>query len=86
MAGIQNLLDTIESVGELVVDVTELVKRGIGIGSLGKLFEVLGDAKELVENATASLPELTDVDADEAGLLASAAYVQIQRIVTAVVG
>lgn len=84
MAGIDKTLETLEDVGELVVDVVDLVKRGVGIGSLGRLFEVVRVLTEVGRDAPMALPELTDVDSAEAGRIASAAYVQIKRIVVAV--
>lgn len=86
MAGIARSVETIQDVGEIVVDLAVLMKHGLGLGSISKLLAVLADVKELIADAQAALPELSDVDANEAGQLAAASYTQIKRIVAAVVG
>lgn len=86
MAGIAKSVETIQDVGEVVVDVATLVKGGVSLGNLGHLLAILNDVKELIADARQALPELADVDAAEAGQLATAAYTQIKRIVVAVVG
>lgn len=82
--GIDKTLETLEDVGELVVDVLELAKRGVGLGSLARLLEILRDVQAVGTDAPAALPELTDIDPVEAGRLATAAYVQVKRIVLAI--
>ncbi len=84
MAGIDKTLETLEAVGELVVDVVDLMKKGVGLGSLARLLGVLHDLSLIGEDAPGALPELADVDSAEAGRIATTAYVVVKRIVAAV--
>ncbi len=82
--GIDKTLETLDDVGELVADAITLVKRCIGLGSLPRLLEILRDVQELAQDAPSALPELTDVDPVEAGKIATAAYIQVKKIVAAI--
>ncbi len=82
--GIENSKRVIAELGEIAVTVIGIAKRGIGLGSLRQLLAVLEDVKELASAAPKALPELTDVDAKEAGELATASYVLVKSIVAAV--
>lgn len=82
--GIDKTLETLDDVGELVADAVTLVKRGVGLGSLPRLLEILRDVQALAEDAPAALPELKDVDAVEAGRIATSAYTQVKKIVAAI--
>ncbi len=74
--GIEDIRDLGNGVAELVCDGIDLVK-----GSYMKIFEVIADIKVIVKAAPAALPELKDLDADEAAELTKLAYVLVARIV-----
>lgn len=82
--GVQKTKETLENLAELAVDAAVLVKGGITFGSLGKVLEVLGNLKALVESAPQALPELMELDPAEAGEVATAAYVAVKKVVAAV--
>lgn len=80
---IDKTIKSLDDLGELVLDVMALVKRGIGLGSLASLVEAVSDLRELSEDLPGALPELADLDASEAARIAAAAYSQLQKIVAA---
>lgn len=84
MASVAKTLETIDDVGELVVDVIAIVRRGVGLGSVARLLEVVSDLTELADDAPKALPELVDLDAAEAGQIAAASYALIKKILASV--
>ncbi len=83
MATIDKTLETIDDIGRLVTNVVALMRSGITIGTLGRARAIVGDLRELAEDAPGALPELADLDSTEAGRLAAAAYAQVKRILAA---
>lgn len=81
MAGIQETLETIQALKELVVDAIDVSKGGITFSDLAKLFEIIGDLKDLADSAPKALPELKDLDAGEIGQISAAAYQALREIV-----
>jgi hypothetical protein len=83
--GIDKTLETVADLQKLAVDGIALVKSGpIGFGSLGRLFVILSDIKELANDAQAAMPELKDVDATEAGRVAAATYTLVKAVMVAI--
>jgi hypothetical protein len=62
--GIENTLATFADLQSLAVDGIRLAKRGPwGFGTLARVVGIINDVKNLVADATAALPELSDLEA-----------------------
>lgn len=81
MPGIDHTKKTIESLSTLVTDLVSVAISGIGFSTIPKLFQVAADIKEIASEIPQSLPELNDLDAQEAAQLGSAAYDIIKNII-----
>lgn len=84
--GIVHTLKMLADVKTLMVDVVHIAKKGVGIGALKEVFEILSEVKTLIAEAPQTLPELKDLDASEAARLAEASYQMVKDIITAIVG
>jgi len=84
VVGVEKSKETLADLAELACDGIDLFKKGIGLGSFGKIVEILADVKELIADAPLALPELADLNAVEAAELGAAAYVAVKKIVDAV--
>lgn len=87
MLGIVKTLETVADVKAMAIDAIRLAKaaqRG-GVLSWPAIFngvlKIGSDVKELVGDAPLALPELKDVDATEAGTIATAAYDLVKAVV-----
>lgn len=83
MAGIDNIIKTINGVRELALDGIVLAKEGIGLRNLGKALEVLSDFRLLVDVGPKALPEMQDLDGPEAAQVGAAAYVAVKDVLNA---
>ena len=86
--GIVNVLKTITDLKETAVDgiaVAKAAMRGpFGVGQLfAGIVAIMGDVKDLVADAPASLPEFQDLDADEVGQIGSASYECVKAVLAA---
>lgn len=81
MIGVAHVLKVIASLKSIALNVIEALKGGINLGDLPKIFKLLIDIKDLVDNVPAALPELTDLDSTEAGLVATAAYDLVKSVI-----
>ena len=81
--GIEKTIEFIEKATRLVIDILTLIKGGFGWSSATKLIGLLGKVKDLLVGAKAVLPELKDLDGQEAVELGAAAYEAITKIVSA---
>ncbi len=79
MAGITEILETMEELKELTKDFSDLRKSGVSIESIPKVGEIVFDITAL-SDAGQTLPELKDLDAAEAGVLMEASYLHIKEI------
>lgn len=84
MVGIVETKKTFVEISELVADAIALAHGGFS--SIGKIWEILGDVKELAASAPKALPELADIDQAEAAELAAVAYQCVKKIIEAVQG
>lgn len=88
---ITQTLKTLSDLQTVIVDGVKMAKDAAagGFGSWAKLFtDVMGvasDVRSVVTDAPGALPELKDVDAAEAGQIATAAYDLVKAVVAAVV-
>lgn len=81
--GIAHVKLTLSGLLKLACDGIGLVKGGVSFGSVQKVLALVGDVKQLLENAPGALPELQDLDAAEVGELGSLAYAGVIQIVAA---
>lgn len=84
MLGIQRTLEVFEDLGGIAVIGISLAKGGISLGSLGKILDLVKEAKELISDVPAALPELMDLDGMESAKIGQAAYGLVKRIVDAI--
>ncbi len=84
MVNVAHTLQVFADLELIAVDIARVVKKGGSIWSLlPVLAEMLGAAKDLVAQAPLALPELKDLDAEEAGLLAKATYTLVKSVIDA---
>ncbi len=84
MVGITHTLKMLANIKEILIEVVALAKHGIGIGAVGQIFALLGQVKSLIAEAPAVLPEIKDLDAQEAGKLAEASYDLVKATIQAI--
>ncbi len=82
--GIAKTKATIGAITELVLDGIDLAKKGVGLGSIGKVFEIVNDIKVIVDNLPGAMPELQDLQAAEVGEIGSFAYECAVKIIGAI--
>jgi hypothetical protein len=82
--GIDNTLKVLADLQIVSCDLIKVLKKGVGLGSLKVLLGMLDEIKSIAVNAPKALPELNDIDKDEAGRIASASYVLVRAIIAAV--
>ncbi len=84
--GVKNSLKFFADLGDTVVDVLGVVKayQSSGLwGVMSKIAPLMAEVAVIVVDAKASLPELAELDAEEALQIGAAAYSAIQKIVAA---
>ncbi len=85
MAGIDKTLETFSDLSKLSVDVIAVIKSGgITFGSLPKILSMVSEISELMKDAPAALPELQDLDMNEAGQVGAAAFALVKSVIQAV--
>lgn len=83
--GVDKCLEVMDDVGGCAVIVIGMVKDGkIGIGSIGKLMDLMKHANELIKDIPDALPEMQDLDAAEVGKLGAAGFMMVKKIIAAV--
>lgn len=82
--GIDHTKKVVLSIGALVVQGVGIAKNGVGLTTLPKLLSILQSVKSLSSEAQAALPELKDVDANEASELVSVVYGVVKDVLVAV--
>lgn len=90
MAGIQKSVELFSDLGDAGVSGIELYRKLPSQGGpiaylplIPVVWDILSKAKELADDVQGLLPELTDLDGEEAGQLASAGYAMIQKVAKA---
>ena len=87
--GIERTLEVIESLGEMAVVGVTVAKAVQGGGFISviraadKLAAMGMAVQELIKDVPAALPEMRDVDAQEAAKLGAAAYKVVVRVIAA---
>lgn len=79
MAGITEILETMEELKELTKDIIDLKKSGLSLESIPKVVEIVGNVVQL-SDAGKAMPEIKDIDATEAGVLMEAAYIHFKEL------
>ncbi len=82
--GIKNTLAVLDALKLLAVDAVAIAHNGVGLGSLSKLMTIAKQAKILAISAKDALPELADLDGDEAQQLAEASFEAVKSVLLAV--
>lgn len=84
--GVDHCLKLIKSVQDVGVDAIAIVKSGhFGFTAIYRGLKGAGDLYHLLHEAARAWPELEDLDAQEAGKLASAAYEAIKSLAQEVI-
>lgn len=85
MAGVEKTIETFDDLGNLAVSVISIVKaKGISFGTLPKLLDMLNQINELIKDAPLALPELADLDGQEAAQVGGAAFGLVKKVLSAV--
>lgn len=81
--GVDACVQVLEAGGELVCDVADLVKGGLGgvFTKLPKVLEVVADLTQLAKAVPDSLPELSELDSDDFSKLGGAAFTVAKKVV-----
>lgn len=78
--GVDASLKVLAAVGELVVDGLDVVKAP-ALGKLKKVLELVDDVLAVASAAPDALPELAELDAEDAAKLGAAAYAVVKKVV-----
>lgn len=78
--GVDASLKVLAAVGELVVDGLDVVKAP-SLAKLRKVLELVDSVVDIAAAAPAALPELAELDAEDAAKLGAAAYAVVKRVV-----
>lgn len=80
--GVAHSKKVIADMQSLCLDGIELVQHYSLFHAMGKIGSIVSNVKDLIEQSKEALPELKDLNAQEAGELASAAYTMVRAIVS----
>lgn len=84
MAGIVKTLETFDDLGKLSVDLIAVFKGGgVRLGMLPTLLDMVTQISELIKDAPAALPELQELDAQEAAMIGGAAFSLVKKVIVA---
>ena len=78
---IQTTKQLLQVVGEIAVYITQAVKRGWDTSDLFRMMGMLNKIVAFAKDAKEILPELKDLDKEEAGELAELLYVYVKKVV-----
>lgn len=81
--GVEHTTKFLHALTHLVVEAIGLAKNGVGLSTYRQGLSMLAQMRVLVLEAKESLPELKDLDTDEAVELGHVAYKCVARIVAA---
>lgn len=84
IVGVVHSKRMLQDVADLAIIGVGIAKKGISIGSLLALGNVLIKVRNIIVEAPQALPELADLDSQESGELAAAAYSAVKAIVNAI--
>lgn len=78
--GISNSIETLEDLERAILPIIDLVKTWPNI-KIGLIFDVIRDIKDFVDQLNLCLPELKDIDAQEAGILMQKSYQMVKNLI-----
>ncbi len=78
--GISNSIETLEDLERAILPIIDLVKTWPNI-KIGLIFDVIRDIKDFVDQLNLVLPELKDIDAQEAGILMQKSYQMVRNLI-----
>lgn len=82
MADVSNLLESMDDAERIAVAVVRMVKAGkFSFSAAPLVFSILRDAADLAQGIMATVPEITDLDAQESGQLTARGYQLVQSII-----
>ncbi len=81
VVGIDHSKKVLAELGEMAVDLVDVAKHGKSLKVIWDLFE---KGKDLMKEASKSLPEVKDLQADEAKELVELAYKVVKDVVAAI--
>lgn len=84
MAGIDNLLESLDDLERAILGSLKLARGGLGLGSIPALLEAVRDLIDLAADLHKALPEVSDIDAAESGILSQRCYLLVKRIIAGV--
>ena len=82
--GVDKTLEVIQDISGIVTASIAVAKSGVNLGSIPAFLKIAQHAVELLKDAKAALPELKDIDGNEAAKIGEASYKLIREIVAAV--
>lgn len=84
--GIAKTLATFSDIQKLAVDAIDIVKvGGFRLSVIPKIVDAMTEVNALIQDAPEALPELQDLDMQEASQVGGAAYSLVKAIITAIV-
>lgn len=83
--GIEHSKKVIADLQAIAITGVKIAKHGIGLGALKQVLDLIGEAKDLIVEAQAALPEVKDLDSVEVGQLSAACYDLVKGVIDAVV-
>lgn len=83
MSGVEHTTKFISVLSTMVVEAISISKNGVGFSALRKAMGMIGEMKVMLSEAKGALPELKDLDKDEALQLGELAYKCIADIISA---
>ena len=81
--GVDHSVKFLGEVADLCVEVMGIVKSGVSFGSIPKILGLGTQLAAAVVDAKAAMPELKDLDPEEALAVGAAAYACVAKIVAA---
>lgn len=83
MAGVEHTAKFLEALTHMVVEAIHISKTGVGFSAYRRVMGLMGEMKIMIHEAKESLPELSDLDTEEALELGDVAYKCVAKIVMA---
>lgn len=83
MSGVEHTTKFLNGLSHMVVEAIGIAKNGVGFGAYRQVMGLMGEMKSMLAEAKLSLPELKDLDGDDAVELGQVAYECVAAIVAA---
>ncbi len=83
MSGVEHTSKFLYALSHMVVEAIGIAKHGVGFSAYRQVMGMMGEMRVMVSEAKEALPELADLDTDDAVELGKVAYECVAAIVTA---